>query len=696
MSTGMSRTLWWAVAVVGVVLIAALSLSAPSSPAIVAAQGQATPGAVPGATVLPPPPAELVPIPEGASPMEIALIQAGRVYASQLGCLSCHSLTGRRLIGPSFLGLYGSELVLTDDSTVLVNEPYLRQAILNAHGVPVAGFPGLVMPDYNETLTQEEADNPYAISPAQMDALIAFLRALGRQQPGIAPAPPPGMTPAPVPGVSPETPLTPEQALVIEGRETMQRLACFTCHTTNGSPLIGPTFLGLFGSTRTLTDGSMVVADETYIRGSVVAAHAQVVEGFPQGVMPDYGALVTNDQLDAIVAYMQALGEAGRPVTPGVSPTPMMTPEAAPEEPLVAVGRQIALQQGCFACHTSTGQILIGPSFRGLYGSTRTLTDGSMVVADEDYLRLAIIGAHIQTVEGFPGQVMPNYAGVLDQMQLDALIAYIRSLAEPAPTPGVTATPGAGVTATPMPGVTATPAAGVTAEPVLAQQGRQFVEELGCLVCHTTNGSPLIGPTFLGLYGSPVTLSTGEQVIADEGYLRRSIIAAHAQVVEGFPVGVMPDYSGLIGQEELDAIVAYLTTLGPAPEPSVIPGTGTPAPMTTPEAGPSPMATPGAPGALEPTAQEGMQVASELGCFICHTTTGQPLVGPSFLGLAGSTVTLSDGTMVVADEEYLRRAILFAHIETVQGFPGEVMPDYQGIISGDQLDALVAYLQSLG
>ncbi|MEZ5137813.1 MAG: cytochrome c [Acidimicrobiales bacterium] len=86
------------------------------------------------------------------------------------------------------------------------------------------------------------------------------------------------------------------------------------------------------------------------------------------------------------------------------------------------------------------------------------------------------------------------------------------------------------------------------------------------------------------------------------------------------------------------------------------------------------------------------EVATRLGCTSCHTSDGRRSEGPTWEGLAGSTVTLADGTTVVADDAYLRRAITDPQAEIVAGYaPG--MPQQE--ISDEDLDALVAFIQTL-
>jgi cytochrome c1 len=85
-------------------------------------------------------------------------------------------------------------------------------------------------------------------------------------------------------------------------------------------------------------------------------------------------------------------------------------------------------------------------------------------------------------------------------------------------------------------------------------------------------------------------------------------------------------------------------------------------------------------------------VAIQLGCASCHTTDGSRAEGPTWQGLYGSTVTLADGSTVVADDAYLRRAITDPSAEIVAGFQDGMPPKP---VTDAQLDQLIAFLKTL-
>ena len=98
-------------------------------------------------------------------------------------------------------------------------------------------------------------------------------------------------------------------------------------------------------------------------------------------------------------------------------------------------------------------------------------------------------------------------------------------------------------------------------------------------------------------------------------------------------------------------------------------------------------------GGNQPLASTEEKLFSELGCVTCHRTDTQGR-GPNLVGVFGKPVLLEDGRTVTADENYVRESILQPEAKIVKGFK-PVMPTFQGQISDEQLNALVAYVKSL-
>ena len=93
-----------------------------------------------------------------------------------------------------------------------------------------------------------------------------------------------------------------------------------------------------------------------------------------------------------------------------------------------------------------------------------------------------------------------------------------------------------------------------------AEVGEHLYRTRGCAQCHSVDGSAGVGPSFRGVFGSTVHLRGGGTVLADENYIRESVLDPQAKVVAGFDP-VMPTYKGSLSDQDISAIVAYLKSL---------------------------------------------------------------------------------------------------------------------------------------
>jgi cytochrome c oxidase subunit 2 len=91
-------------------------------------------------------------------------------------------------------------------------------------------------------------------------------------------------------------------------------------------------------------------------------------------------------------------------------------------------GEETFLALGCAGCHSTAGGV-IAPDLKGLYGQEVSVEGGQTFEADDDYLRESILTPGARTVAGYK-PIMPSFQGRVTEDQLDALVAYIRSLAE--------------------------------------------------------------------------------------------------------------------------------------------------------------------------------------------------------------------------------------------------------------------------
>jgi cytochrome c oxidase subunit 2 len=95
-------------------------------------------------------------------------------------------------------------------------------------------------------------------------------------------------------------------------------------------------------------------------------------------------------------------------------------------------------------------------------------------------------------------------------------------------------------------------------------------------------------------------------------------------------------------------------------------------------------------------AERGKKWAAQFGCAACHSVDGSKIVGPTWKGLYGHDVTLSDGSTVKADDAYILESITNPNAKIVQGFAPNLMPQTYGTqLTKEQLNDILEYIKSL-
>jgi cytochrome c oxidase subunit 2 len=113
-------------------------------------------------------------------------------------------------------------------------------------------------------------------------------------------------------------------------------------------------------------------------------------------------------ELPAWRDWVESAGDPGKGLTP------------------VAFGKKLyGGKGGCLACHSLDGTPMVGPTWKGIWGRTEVLSDGSSVTVDENYVRESILEPAKKVVKGFQ-PVMPAFKGVLSDREIDALLAFIK------------------------------------------------------------------------------------------------------------------------------------------------------------------------------------------------------------------------------------------------------------------------------
>jgi cytochrome c oxidase subunit 2 len=97
-----------------------------------------------------------------------------------------------------------------------------------------------------------------------------------------------------------------------------------------------------------------------------------------------------------------------------------------------------------------------------------------------------------------------------------------------------------------------------------ASQGLAIMKIQGCIACHSSDGSKIVGPSYLNLFGSQqVVIRNGVEmtVTVDEAYIKQRILDPAFQVVKGYPKGLMQSYKGKISDADIAKIVEYIESL---------------------------------------------------------------------------------------------------------------------------------------
>lgn len=112
---------------------------------------------------------------------------------------------------------------------------------------------------------------------------------------------------APTAPAPPAAAATPALSGVALGQPVSTTAGCATCHSVDGTRIIGPTWNGLAGSQIRFTDGTTVTADDSYLRESIVNPDLRIVDGYTDDMPASLAAALSNDQIPALVAYIQTL-----------------------------------------------------------------------------------------------------------------------------------------------------------------------------------------------------------------------------------------------------------------------------------------------------------------------------------------------------------------------------------------------------
>jgi cytochrome c oxidase subunit 2 len=96
------------------------------------------------------------------------------------------------------------------------------------------------------------------------------------------------------------------------GLAVMRQNACFTCHSQDGSRLIGPSFKDVYGRTQMVETNGVareIVVDDEYIAKSIYDPNADIVQGYMRGLMISYENIISKEQIDDIIDYLKTMDQ---------------------------------------------------------------------------------------------------------------------------------------------------------------------------------------------------------------------------------------------------------------------------------------------------------------------------------------------------------------------------------------------------
>lgn len=154
---------------------------------------------------------------------------------------------------------------------------------------------GLAIPSVVVAQTAAAPAAPAKVAPATAPAPVANTAA----KPVAAPAPA---------ALKPAVPASAGGASSADrGKALFSEKVCSSCHSLDGTQIIGPSLKGVFGSSVELLDGSKVTADDNYMKESILDSQAKIVKGFAAGVMPAYKGQLTDAQVADLAEYIKTL-----------------------------------------------------------------------------------------------------------------------------------------------------------------------------------------------------------------------------------------------------------------------------------------------------------------------------------------------------------------------------------------------------
>lgn len=439
----------------------------------------------------------------------------GLVLLNDNGCTGCHSLDGSTLVGPSYKDMFGRTVKVFEGDTlkeVISDEAYLKRAIIDPDVEVVEDFPPGMMGSYKDVLSDEE-----------IDKIIDYFKG----------------------GNAEETVDIKAEAINI-----LDSNGCTGCHSLDGSALVGPSYKDMFGrKVKVMVDGTLkeIISDEAYLKRAIIDPDVEIVDGFAEGMMSSYKDVLSEKDIDILMDYFKGV-------------------ESKPKIDIKAEAMNMLDSNGCTGCHSFDGSVLVGPSYKDMFGRTvKVMFDGTLkeVITDEAYLKRALLEPDVEIVDGYAAGMMSSYKGVLSEEDISLLIEYFKGDALQIK-PEIKVEEVKKVVET------------VIKEKIQAQikinkltkvdietKAMDILNSNGCTGCHTIDGSKRVGPSYKGMFGRMVKVKENGKIkekLSDAAYLKRAILEPKLEVVETYP-GIMSSYKGVLSDKDIDLLIEYFKGL---------------------------------------------------------------------------------------------------------------------------------------
>lgn len=199
-----------------------------------------------------------------------------------------------------------------------------------------------------------------------------------------------------------------------KGLEIMENNGCISCHSLNGSTLVGPTFKDIFNKEVSLTRGSekrKMLRNDAYLKDAILYPDKDIVDGYYPGIMPAYKGVINEEDLNSVIKYLK--GEKEEP------------------KAIKLDGKALVENNGCLGCHSIDGSKSVGSTFKDIYQRKVTINNNGNIkdiLSEEQYLRTSIVKPNAEIVEGYYPGIMPSFEDILNEKEVDAIVDYLKTI----------------------------------------------------------------------------------------------------------------------------------------------------------------------------------------------------------------------------------------------------------------------------